>query len=97
MLKAVNSGNLSMIQKYINNKQDYFSIGHVKMLSGYSDEEGVRVEMEEQIEIFETDKMNPFELSCVRGNQESLRYLELRQKHRNFMTSDHKITRLEQL
>ena len=47
MLKAVNSGNLSMIQKYINNKQDYFSIGHVKMLNGYSDEEGVRVEMEE--------------------------------------------------
>lgn len=58
------------------------------MLNGYSDEEGVRIELENQIEILETDKMNPLELCCVRGNLESLKYLinDLNLKSRNSFT-----------
>ena len=48
----------------------------LKTLFGYSDEAGVRIEIESsgQTEIIETDRMNPLELACVRGNTDILKF-----------------------
>lgn len=103
MLKAVNSNNLRKVQKY-NDKSNRTgaSIPRValKTLWGFADEESIKIEIEasSQIEVFQTEMMNPVELACVRGFKDVLNYfindLNLKDKS-EFVTGDHERSSIE--
>ena len=73
----------------------------LKSIYGFSDEAGVRIEIESsgQTEIIETDRMNPLELACVRGNAEILKFFvdELNLKQKSEFNMDHENFSLEQM
>mgnify|MGYP002631446964 CR=1 FL=1 len=73
----------------------------IPSLYGFEDEEGVRIEIEstDQVEVIETDKMNPLELACVRGWTDVVKYFvnELGLKDRQDFNPDHKSLKLEHM
>lgn len=76
LLKAVNSKNIQGVRKFVGQRDSALPRVAVRTLFGYNDEEGVQLDIEasEQVEVIETDRMNPIELACVRGHAEILKY-----------------------
>jgi len=76
LLKAANSNNVEVVKSKIGSKGSSIPRVAARTLFGYDDDDGIKLEIEasDEVEMIETDLMNPLELACVRGNAEILKY-----------------------
>jgi len=101
LLKAVFANNLDQVKKFVGQKEYSIPRVAVKTLFGYSAQEGIQLEFEcsGQVEIIETDRMNPLELACVKGYDDILKYFlnDLNLKSKTEFHLDYERSTVEEL